>query len=503
MDDDVEQKEKDCFVSVLRCMERNVEDFGDKIAICDEHNSITFAELHKMAGRRAFAIRQHVAGKGNCIGINASNSADTVVNILSVLYSGNFYLLLDTFLPEYIVHDVCRRTNVKLLLTSEVNFGLENKGSCIVTSEIISETETFYAEMEAEDCLYTVLTSGTTGKPKIILKTHEAMELFIQNYIQVFHLTSREIIGNGIPFYSDASAKDIYSMIYLGARLVIVPEKFFAVPYMLIRYMNKENITIISWVPSAYSLVAHFDILKVEIPKSLRKAIFIGEQVPIETVLYWREKMPLVSFYNTYGMSELAGICAWYEIPEGNQEQLAVGQPFVHCKLIFVDEQMRPSDKGKLLLKSASLALGYFTDYGFEKLEMVEIETENGVIEEFYDTGDIGKLDKQGNYVITGRNDYQIKYMGYRIELQGIEAILMKFKSVCNTVCLFDDNRIVAVIQLASDTCEERKKVEHYCRIKLQRYMRPSVYCYVNEMPLNRNGKINRYYLQNNWKGFR
>ena len=125
------------------------------------------------------------------------------------------------------------------------------------------------------------------------------------------------------------------------------------------------------------------------------------------------------------------------------------------------------------------------------------------MIEEFYDTGDIGKLDKQGNYVITGRNDYQIKYMGYRIELQGIEAILMKFKSVCNTVCLFDDNRIVAVIQLASDTCEERKKVEHYCRIKLQRYMRPSVYCYVNEMPLNRNGKINRYYLQNNWKGFR
>lgn len=488
------------FRSVLDCMKRNIKLYGNKLAVSDEQKAVTFFELHEKAGRMAFRIKHTISGRGKCIGIVASNASDTVVNILSVLYSGNYYIVLDEELPEKMFEITCRLADIKLIITNN-NVKWIYEIPYICTDEEILETNTFYYKSTAEDPLYAVLTSGTTGLPRVVLKNYASMDIFIRNYIKVFDLTANEVIGGVIPFYSDASAKDIFCMIYLGAELFVIPGKYLATPYALVRSMNEKKVTMISWVPSAYSLVVYFDIFSSIIPEYLRVAFIVGEQIPVKIVKYWQEHLPDTIFYNTYGMSELAGVCAWYKIPIDYAERIPIGKPFGHCSLIFVDESLRKSSQGELLICSEALAKGYLTDAGLEGLSRIKIEDQDGISRDYYLSGDYGYLDEHENFVITGRKDKQIKYRGYRIELEGIESIMMEFSGVCKAVCIFDNNEIVAIVQLDKDTNSNRKEFELYCRLNLQKYMQPARYYYVDIIPLNGNLKIDRKYLQENWKG--
>ena len=229
---------------------------------------------------------------------------------------------------------------------------------CLFALDSTLGLETYYYGAVADDFMYAVLTSGTTGTPKVVLKKYGSMDIFIRNYIREFALTANEIIGGLIPFYSDASAKDIFCMVYLGAELFIMPCQYFAMPYALVKSMNEKRVTMISWVPSAYLLVMRFDILKAIVPKWLKTAVVVGEQISVKVIQYWKKYLSEMVFYNTYGMSELAGVCTWYKISADPRERIPIGRPFRHCSLMFADESLRPSDEGNLLVCSEALAVG-------------------------------------------------------------------------------------------------------------------------------------------------
>lgn len=489
------------YISVLRAMERNTLAHPDKIAISDGKRELSFRQLHETAGRYACAIRSRFSGRDRCIGVMAEQSVDTIVNLLAVLYSGNHYVMVDPQMPVQMRQALLKNAAAELLIThGDPNVLTDTAAAVLVPSELDC-SRSIHEELDCDSPLFVVATSGTTGIPKIIVKSCGAMSLFIESYLRCFQLTEADVIGNATPFYSDASAKDVYAMIYGGIRMDIIPPWFFSMPFPLIARMNEKQITMISWVPSAYAIVKRFDIFRKQSLETLRIGVFIGEDIPPDTLQYWLEHVPNARFYNTYGMSELAGICAFAQLCDAHGERFSIGQPLEHCRLACVDEQNAPAVQGRLMICSEALAIGYREGEKLIPLKRTALCLPNGESGLYYDSGDLCRIDSEGSYVLLGRADHQIKHLGYRIELQGVESALLRNDNVHQAVCLFEEQTLIAVVRLNEDTPQRRQELESACVEQLPRYMRPSVFCYRNEMPLNRNGKIDRAGLKAIWKG--
>lgn len=478
----------------VQCLKKNKEIYGAKVVLSDRYKNYTFEDVYYYCGRISYFIKEQLKSKGNCIGVIADGSSKSILIMLGIICSGNFYLPLDPILPQSQLNAILEKTQMKMLILlkdSKEDFLCDIP--CYFLERIIFSNfkELYFAEIGADEPLYAILTSGSTGEPKILLKTHKAMLLYISTFSRTFCLNSELIIGNQIPFYSDAAQKDLFLMLYLGAHLQLIPQFLFSVPYALIQYLNQNKIDFISWVPSAYGMVAQFDIFKKIRPFYLKYSFWVGESIHKKVVEYWKSYLVFTEFYNIYGMSEIAGVCSYYNMNNTVDEVIPIGIPLEHCKLIFRDECGCFVNQGELLIQSEALASYVFTDKGKKELEKICIEGEY-----YYRTGDYGYLNARNEFVVTGRKDEQIKLNGYRIELQGLERIFLEYENVDEVAVVFVNKRIVAFIVLKQDDVEKRENLIKYAKQNIPRYSIPEKYVFLDTMPYNRNGKKDKGYLQ-------
>ena len=139
-------------------------------------------------------------------------------------------------------------------------------------------------------------------------------------YSSYFHLGSDEIIGNQTPFFFDASAKDLYLMMYTGAALEVLPSEMFIFPVTLIEYMIERKVSYVCWVPTALAIVAQMLTFKKVLPETLKKVFFVGEVFPTKQLHKWLTTLPDIQYVNLYGSSELEGCCGYYEIPDADHQ---------------------------------------------------------------------------------------------------------------------------------------------------------------------------------------
>ena len=403
---------------------------------------------------------------------------------------------VDPYLPKEQWNTIMNNTEMKIIFLPDRKY--EKLVNCNFYSfeEIVESGEgEFFADVEYNTPLYAVLTSGSTGNPKIILKTHKAMMVYISSFADTFSVSDKDKIGNQIPFYSDAAQKDLFLMLYLGAGLVLIPQFLFTVPYALVRYMNEVGITYISWVPSAYDMVARFDIFRKEQLTGLKYSFWVGERIHKKVFVYWKSYLTETEFYNIYGMSEIAGVCTYYNMSKESADIIPIGIPFKHCRLALLDEANQLSNEGELLVWTEALALCVLTDKGKKSLDQISV-TIDGEDVLFFKTGDYGYLNADYQYVITGRRDEQIKLKGYRIELQGIERVLQNYEFINDVAVVFYEGKIIAFIVLNQDDDAVKEDLIKYVKSNLSRYAIPHRYIYLDYIPYNRNGKRDKVYLQ-------
>ena len=490
--------------NVLAYLETAAELFPDKTAVALDDKKITFSELMHLS-KKMGAVIADSGIKNRAIGVIAERDIDTLALFFGAVYSGNFYVPIDPDMPVEKKKSIVEDSGMTVLLGRESNSDIVDSldfGGKFYTLDDAGDVEAELPETDREAPLYMVYTSGSTGKPKGVLKGHKAVISYIENYCDVFDFVSDDIIGNQTPFFFDASAKDIYLMLKTGASIEIIPTEKFAMPTVLIEYLNEKKITFISWVPTALAIVAQLKTFTYVVPKTLKKVFFVGEVMPMKHLNKWREALPELQYVNLYGQSELAGICCYYEV-KGEFEDSAVlpmGKAMPNCKIYLVDNGEVVTETGKIgemYIVSDALAIEYYNDPERTAKSFLMKDFGEGEVRCFK-TGDLAFLDESGNFVFASRSDFQIKHMGHRIELGEIEAVAGALEGMQRCCCLYnaEKKKIVLFAELA-EGCEcTGRDIQSTLRTKLSNYMVPSKVIIMEKLPLNANGKIDRQKLK-------
>ncbi len=506
------------YINLLELLEENIKENPDKIALKDEKESITYRELHRQAVRIGGYIAS-ITGEEELhipqpVAICIDRDIRSIILFFGVVYSGNFYVPIDTTMPRERVDLILDELNPVMIMGA---YGRNIEGYNTVDYETALEEGFDQSQILADirrghidtDPLYAIYTSGSTGKPKGVLVSHRSVIDLIEQFNVTFPFPKEPIFGNQAPFDFDVSVKDIYDCLYQHGTVVVIPKAFFSMPLKLLEYINNNDINVIIWAVSAMRIVENFKTFDKIGVNSLRLIMFSGEIMPVRVLNYWKENVSEATYVNLYGPTEITCNCTYYIIDReySPDESLPIGVPFRNTQILLIDSQTGEVIKacgkeGEICVRGSSLALGYYNMPQKTAEAFSQSPLSDKYPERIYRTGDLGYYGEDGLLRFTSRKDHQIKHMGHRIELGEIEVAVNAIDYVDAAVCIYDANRekIVLFYQInnrslfGSDREAERDIVKRIGR-KLQKFMWPNVYRRYDCLPINKNGKIDRVLL--------
>ena len=200
-------------------------------------------------------------------------------------------------------------------------------------------------------------------------------------------------------------------------------------------------------------------------------------------------------YVNLYGPTEITCNCTYYIVdrPFAPGETLPLGVPFPNERILLLTEdgrEARPGETGELCVAGTAVAMGYYKDPARTAAAFTQNPLHSDYLDPIYRTGDLVRLTEEGEMVYVSRKDFQIKHMGHRIELGEIETALCALDGVERACCVYlhDKGKILAFLCGTAD----KRAVTEALRETLPAYMIPNIFMPVDEMPMTKNGKIDR-----------
>ncbi len=478
-------------------------------ALIDEQDTYTFGQLLTAAEGIGTVICRMVGVHNRPIAVLTDRTAKSVVAFMGALSSGNYYAPIDCKMPAERMNRLMQQLCPAALLFSERDRAVAEcyRNQCpLICVEEAMQTVADQALLTAHrrkvldvDPAYIIFTSGSTGAPKGIVVSHRSVIDFTEWYVATCGISGADRLGNQAPFYFDLSVKDLYSSMKTGAPIHILPKKFFLFPILLMRYLEENSITVLSWATSAFHLIANSGVLAKIAPQSLRRVIVGGEALQAKQLNLWRTALPACQFINLYGPTEVTVDCCYHIIQKdyADTDTIPIGKACENMEVFLLDSEGNPvpdGQIGELCARGSGLAQGYFGDWEKSDAAFGQDPRNPWYHDRIYHTGDMAMVNEEGDFVFLARKDNQIKHAGYRIELGEIEIALNALPNVQSAVCLFDANkdRIHCIYQGTAQPDE----IVNGARAILPKYMLPNVYTNVTQMPYNANGKIDRVALK-------
>lgn len=493
-------------VDYLKITEQN---FPQKLAYVDDKRGIDFATVKDEAMHVAMAICSADVNK-KPIAIFLDKSVEMIVSFLGVTYSGNFYSPLDTQMPVQRIEKIVDTLQPALFITDQAHLEevkqFSGDASILVYEEMQAQdvkedvVESKYATVVDTDISYILFTSGSTGVPKGVIISHRALVDFIEWGKEHFQMDDSLVFGNQVPFYFSMSVFDIYQTLRNGATMYIIPKEHFMAPTHLMSFLDENKINTLFWVPSALTIPATLRALNTPHLNELRNVFFGGESMTVKVLNRWIEEYPDVKFVNFYGPTEVTDTCTIYEVNRAfdAKEALPMGTACANMDVFLLNENDEKVDAmneiGEVCVRGTGLSYGYYNNELRTQEAFVQNPLNPFYKETIYKTGDLAYINEFGEFVYAGRKDFQIKHMGQRIELGEIETAVSSIEGVEMNCCLYDTKRSRIVLFYSGNISDEQ--IQQELKDMLPVYMIPNRRVYLEEMPMNLNGKIDRQRLK-------
>ncbi|MBQ7994264.1 MAG: amino acid adenylation domain-containing protein [Solobacterium sp.] len=497
-------------LNVLEMLEKTASRCPERLAFSDPERNITYKETLEQSKK----IGSFLTEKGFVkvpVSFYLEKSTYAVCGMFGAVYAGGFYSLIDLRQPENRIRSILDTLKPAVILSDEENYDAACSLSDLPVYKIEEILETADINEEAlaavrakardVDPLYVNFTSGSTGVPKGVTVCHRSVIDFIVPFTEIFGITENDIMGNQAPFDFDVSVKDIYSALYTGARVALIPRSYFSNPTKLMDYLCDSKVTVLVWAVSAMCFVSIMNGFGYRNPETLRIVMFSGEVMPIKQFNVWKKYQPHVKFVNLYGPTEITCNCTYYELEDRMyepDEKIPVGKAFPNEKVFLLDDENKevtePGIPGELCVSGSCLALGYYGNRQKTGEVFVQNPLNPDWNEMIYRTGDLCAYQEDGNLVYISRKDFQIKHLGHRIELGEIESGAQQVEGIERACCLYD--AVKKKIVLFYTGSKDKKELLEEMKELLPVFMIPNKAIQLEEMPLNKNGKIDRNALK-------
>ena len=453
--------------TILNTLQKYTKEEPNAAILYDETHTkgITYAMLDDMTGRVYAHLKEKGIGKEDFVLINLPRGVLPVIAMLGVWKAGAAWALVeDTYAPDRIAY-IRENCKCKFEISSD-------------NWDIIMRTDPIegFEEVQPHDAAYAIYTSGTTGNPKGVL--HE-----FGNLNQA--IDSIKVNGE-IPFNSKDKVATLAPMNFVATVIVILAAlnqfkgKNYIVSYATIKnpaalakFFLTKRITITFLTPSYVRMLGNKT-------GPFLRMLFVGSE-PANNL--YNKNLELI---NIYAQSESGFAVGVFKIDKA-YETCPIGKPGIDVKISLITEDGRKAAEGEIG------ELCFENEYVRGYIDLPE-ETEKAFVNGIYHTGDLAKIDENGNLVLLGRSNDMIKINGNRIEPAEIEAAVKEVLDIewAAAKGIEDGDKSCLCVYYTDDITIDTDMLRTELLKRLPYYMIPAYYIKIDEIPLKATGKLDR-----------
>jgi amino acid adenylation domain-containing protein len=473
----------------------------DTIAVVCGKESLTYRELEHRANQLAHHLRSLGIGPESLVAISMERSLEIIIALLATLKAGGAYVPLDPSYPAERLAFMLEDSKASLLLTrSNEKKQLGDLPNDVHVISLDSEWlriaegpgDTPRVEMTPENLAYVIYTSGSTGRPKGVKIPHRAVANFLYSMQREPGLTSEDILLSVTSISFDIAALEFFLPLTIGARVVLATaeEVFDAVKMKAL--LCESGATVMQATPSFWQFL-----VDAGWAGDKRLKILCGGEA-LSRALADRLLAGGAEVWNLYGPTETTIWSTVTKLAPG-EEPVCIGRPIANTQVYLFDFHLQPVPvgvPGELYIGGKGVARGY--------LNRPELTAEKFIPSPFsndgarlYKTGDIARYRADGSIECLGRNDFQIKLRGHRIDLGEIESALRRNPDVRDAVVSLAEEkpgqkRLVGYVLANAAASPTATLLQQFLKTKLPDYMVPGAFMVLDKFPLTPNGKVDR-----------
>jgi len=487
--------------SVIRMWELAARAGSAGVAVRDEEQCLTYAELDQQSGRLARMLIERGVGCDVRVGVYAERSCRFVVGLLAVLKAGGAYVPLDPSLPPERLAYQLRDSGAALLLSSgRPAWQLDVPVLSIELAAAPGQDPVrVVPSPHPSQAAYVIYTSGSTGNPKGVVISHGALANYVQALLERLDLPeSARSMAMVSTVAADLGHTVLFGALCSGRELHLISAERAFDPDAFAEYMSRHQVDVLKIVPSHLQALLNAGTPEDVLPTS--RLVVGGEATRWSLLEQVAGLKPGCQVLNHYGPTETTvGILTQEaHVALRAASTLPVGKPLANGHACVLDANLNPVPVGvvgELYVGGPGVARGYQGRAAQTAERFVASPSHTG--ERLYRTGDRVRMLEDGNLEFLGRADDQVKVRGYRVELREIAQALLGMAGVVEAEVVAregEDGRAQIHAYVVTRASEKIAAEELRLQLaqKLPEYMVPSAIMQLDGLPLTANGKVDR-----------
>ncbi|NMZ36374.1 non-ribosomal peptide synthetase [Pseudomonas proteolytica] len=496
--------------SYVELFEEQVAQHPQRIAASCQDLRWTYAELNQHSNRLGHALVAAGVGLDQPVALLAERGLDLLGMIIGSFKAGAGYLPLDPGLPTQRLSRIIDLSRTPLLVCTQAcheqaqalleYFACGARPKLLVWEEVEGADTDPGIYSNGDNLAYVIYTSGSTGLPKGVMVEQRGMLNNQLSKVPYLQLSEQDVIAQTASQSFDISVWQFLAAPLFGARVDIVPNTIAHDPQGLLTHVQAQGITVLESVPSLIQGMLAQDHINLD---GLRWMLPTGEAMLPALAHQWLLRYPDIGLVNAYGPAECSDDVAFFRVDLASTRgtYLPIGTPTHNNRLYLLDgalELVPQGAVGELCVAGTGVGRGYVSD-PLRTAQVFVPDPFGAPGERLYRTGDLARRRSDGVLEYVGRIDHQVKIRGYRIELGEIEARLHEQPEVRDAAVGVQEGvngkHLVGYL-VASEASlnpgERLDRIKQRLRAELPEYMVPLHWLWLERLPLNANGKLDR-----------